>query len=233
VGDGDKTRTVAVPVFALVLAGVVLGAAGVIIFVALRGGNGASPSSHSVATTTSSKTSTTTTTTSIPPSPPSTTTTSPLPPPTTAVTAPPTPPTPDGTLVVEGVGPSDPTGTLGQGEGYGCTGIWTCTASSYTACSDWKLNLINNSDTEIVEFTFSPPSAAYYDSESNVVEQATPSVMQESVSIPAHSSQIESFQSCTTTPPPTTSYARFSVFAPASLPFAWVTGATGTAGWLD
>ena len=66
--------------------------------------------------------------------------------------------TPDGTLVVEGVGPSDPTGTLGQGEGYGCTGIWTCTASSYTACSDWKLNLINNSDTEIVEFTFSPPA---------------------------------------------------------------------------
>jgi len=90
---------------------------------------------------------------------------------------------------------------------------------------------MNNSDTEIVQFTFAPPSAGYYNNGSATpIEQASPAVMQISVSIPPHSSQIETFQTCTTTPPPG-NYS-FSVFAPASVPFRWVTGATGTAGWL-
>jgi hypothetical protein len=141
-------------------------------------------------------------------------------PPTTSIPT----PTPTGTMLVEGPGPSDTSGTLGQSGGHD------------SSCSSWELNFMNTSDTEIVGVTFAPPAASYSDVySSTVLAQAQPPVVQLNVSIPAHSSQIETFSTCTVTPQPpapqSPDYAVFAVTEPASIPFQWITGASGAASW--
>ena len=191
--DEQRKRAVAVPIWAIVVVAAVLGAAiaSAVILLTVGGGQSGTNAVKVLPTTTTKPTTrprprlTTTTVTT-------TTTTSP-PPPTTVATVPPTsPPTPNGTLVVEGVGPSDPTGTLGQGGGAACTAIWICNTAGLFGLFGLEAQLheqFRHRDRPVhvrATLGWRTTTAAR-----NVIEQANPAVMQISVSIPPHSSQIE------------------------------------------
>jgi hypothetical protein len=60
------------------------------------------------------------------------------------------------------------------------------------------------------------------------IPAATPSPAQLNVGIPANSSQVLSFQNCTTTSHPADRDYQFHVVPPALVSYQWVTGQVGT-----
>lgn len=86
------------------------------------------------------------------------------------------------------------------GPGYGQNG-----ASG--SCSPWTLRLVNDSDTEIRQLTFTSKSAEFtdfsqYDPKTNTdatKPAVTPAPVVLNLSVPAHSSQDVQFKTCTST----------------------------------
>ena len=97
-------------------------------------------------------------------------------------------------------------------------------------CANWTVKWINNSNTEVVQIIFDSPSGSYhsgpYDAGRDYpAKDPKPAVVD--VSIPANSSQVTRFQTCTSTPQPTPD-ADFNAGAPAEFQWKWVTGHRGT-----
>ena len=104
-------------------------------------------------------------------------------------------------------------------------------------CATWRLKFDNNSDTEIIEITFAPVSGDYTDWAGTwnpvtklypTMPAATPSPAHLNVAIPANTSQVLSFQTCTATPQPANRDYWFSVSSPPLISYQWVTGEVGT-----
>lgn len=135
------------------------------------------------------------------------------------VPTPPTPAAPRGSLAVVQAGSS-----YGQGSASG-------------QCANWLLRFQNNSNTEIVQITFAPPSGEYTDfrgwngSSFPTVPAVAPTAAVLNVSIPAYGYQDLRFQTCTSTPAPSDPNYEFGVTKPTSVGFTWVTGQTGTTTW--
>ena len=74
-------------------------------------------------------------------------------------------------------------------------------------CFDWTVRIINNSNTEVVQFTWDPPSAKYA-AGSPGTEGYTewpaddPAAAITDVSLPAYQAQVVRFESCSSTPVP-------------------------------
>jgi hypothetical protein len=108
-------------------------------------------------------------------------------------------------------------------------------------CANWRLLFRNNSNTEVVEITFAPPSGEY----SNFAEfdprtqqhappipAAPPQAAVLNVSLPPYGEQVLEFQTCTSTPPPGNPNYQYGATAPQSVAFRWVTGHAATAPFL-
>ena len=109
---------------------------------------------------------------------------------------------------------------------------------AHSRCSDWQLSFINNSNTEIVRITFTPPAGDFsnfreFDRQTQryppdiPAEKPIPAVV--IVSLPAYGGQSLRFQTCTVTPPPENTNYEYSVTAPDEVNFTWVTGHSATA----
>jgi hypothetical protein len=112
-------------------------------------------------------------------------------------------------------------------------------SDGYGMCADWRYGFTNNSDTDIIQITFNPVSASYFD-----LYDVNPSTGQYppdipavrpppvilNVSIPAHSAQqVLSFQTCTSTTAPINLRYQLTVTPPRDVSFQWVNGFTGLA----
>lgn len=94
--------------------------------------------------------------------------------------------------------------------------------------------MVNDSDTEVRQLTFTSKAAEFsdfsnYDEKSNTYATKpamTPAPVVLNLSVPAHSSQDAHFKTCTTTPPPGGSY-EFDVTPADEQGFTWVTGYRG------
>jgi hypothetical protein len=117
------------------------------------------------------------------------------------------------------------------GGGYGQT-------PAHSSCSNWRLRFTNNSNTEIVRITFAPPAGDYsnfweFNSQTQRyppdirAERPAPTVL--SVSLPPYADQSLRFQTCTVTLPPENTNYEYSVTAPDTVDFTWVTGHSATA----
>lgn len=103
-------------------------------------------------------------------------------------------------------------------------------------CANWRLKFVNNSNTEVVEILFDPPSGRYTnfkEFDSTTQQHASPIPAEKpakatlDVSLPPYGEQILAFQTCTSTPPPANSNYEFGATKPDSVSFMWVTGHTG------
>lgn len=99
-------------------------------------------------------------------------------------------------------------------------------------CANWTVKWVNNSNAEVTQIVFAPPGASYrvggYGSSGREYAAKKPRPAVLNVSIPAHSSQLTRFQTCTTTKPPSKD-ADFSAHAPGSFSWTWATGHRGSA----
>jgi hypothetical protein len=101
-------------------------------------------------------------------------------------------------------------------------------------CANWKLRFVNDSDTTISKVLFAPPRGSYTgpwnpDTQTNSeVPAAPPEAEVIFVSLAPGEGRDIAFQTCTSTPPPADSNYQFGVWTPLTIPFTWVTGATGT-----
>lgn len=108
-------------------------------------------------------------------------------------------------------------------------------------CGNWRLKLINISNTEIVQIVFAPPSGHYTNfrefnqqtqQHAPEIAAAKPAPAVLNVTLPPYGEQILSFQTCTTTPPPANTNYEFGAIAPDTVNFTWATGQSGTAPFL-
>jgi hypothetical protein len=109
---------------------------------------------------------------------------------------------------------------------------------AHSSCSNWQLRFINNSNTEIVRITFAPPAGDFsnFREFNRQTQQHAPDIPAEkpvptviSVSLPPYGGQSLRFQTCTVTPPPENTNYEYSVTAPDTVDFTWVTGHSATA----
>ncbi len=103
-------------------------------------------------------------------------------------------------------------------------------------CTNWKLGVVNQSDTAISGFTFAPPSGNYsngYSADSISIPVATPVPAQVDVYVAPGTQTRVTFQVCTSTPPPTDPGFELGMVAPDSATYHWVTGQDGISdfGW--
>ena len=98
-------------------------------------------------------------------------------------------------------------------------------------CWHWNLRFINDSDTEVVQITFSPPSSYYWVqspdyavSEDRQADPPDPATID--VSIAPYQAEMVQFQTCTATPPP--EGGEFAVDYPLAFSWRWVTGQEGS-----
>lgn len=133
------------------------------------------------------------------------------------------------------VGPAEqsrpPEGTLhilgpGHGARYG-QGF-----SRLRNCSTWTLRFVNDSDTAIRSVDFAPASAAYSgtSAESGTWVEIPAESSREVVvvSLQPGAARDVTFETCTTTPPPSDHNLTFGARTPDSIAFSWVTGVSGT-----
>jgi hypothetical protein len=184
----------------------------VVVALLAQGGSDNSSSQAQIAAGVRRALASTSTSTSAPPTTLATTTT-----PAPLATVPPPPPT---TVPVPRGSVTYDKAAL-QGSGY-----------SSGNCDHWNLRIINNSNTEVVQITFAPSSAHYWQhapdyTNSHDVPAETPPPAVTDVSIPPYQAQVVSFQMCTSTPPPPEG-GEFGVEYPRSFSWRWVTGQEGS-----
>ncbi|MDO8121221.1 hypothetical protein Q6346_07840 [Isoptericola sp. b490] len=101
-------------------------------------------------------------------------------------------------------------------------------------CANWKIGLVNQSDTPITQITFAPPGGSYakVGDVTDEVDAKTPSAAVIAIYLPPGATQDVGFQTCTGTPVPSGGY-EFGATAPDSVRFTWSTGDKGVAsfGW--
>ena len=101
-------------------------------------------------------------------------------------------------------------------------------------CANWTLRFVNDSDTAISRVVFAPPNGSYtgpWDPSAqsySEVAAAPPEAEVIVVSLAPGEARDVAFQTCTSTPPPVDPNYEFGVRTPLTIPFTWVTGATGT-----
>ena len=108
-------------------------------------------------------------------------------------------------------------------------------------CGNWRLKLVNISNTEIVRVVFAPPLGHYTNfrefnqqtqQHAPEIAAAKPAPAVLNISLPPYGEQILSFQTCTTTPPPANTNYEFGAAAPDTVTFTWATGQSGSAPFL-
>lgn len=101
-------------------------------------------------------------------------------------------------------------------------------------CANWKIGLVNQSDTPVTRITFAPPGGSYtkWGDIFDEIPATTPSPAVVEIYLAPGTTQDVEFQTCTSTPVPSEDY-EFGAVAPDSVRFTWSTGQEGTAsfGW--